>query len=269
MQDKTEIHKFLPTGVKILVVDIETSPNLAYVWGAWKQNVALKQMVSTGKMLSWAAKWVGIENMMYDYNLNHGEDPLDDRGTVLSLHRLLDNADIIVTYNGKNFDIPYFQARCIEMGLEPPSPYKHVDLFQVVKQNFRMPHRSLDAVAKHLGLEGKKSHSGFELWVSCIAGDMKAWEEMIEYNIQDISVTENVYRALRPWIKNHPNMGVFMPEEDEPVCPKCGGKHIHFRGYATTSVSRFRRFQCLNCGGWGRVRLSEKGSKKPQTVNEI
>jgi len=268
MSDNKEVNLFLPTGVKILVVDIETSPNLGYVWGAWKQNMALSQVSKVGTMLSWAAKWVGTDNMMFDHNMNYGDNPADDRGTTLTLHRLLDNADIIVTYNGKKFDIPFFQGRCLAHGFEPPSPYKHVDLFQVVRQNFRLMHRSLAAVAKHLGVEGKSETGGFELWAQCMAGDLDAWEKMVKYNIQDIHVTEDVYRVLRPWIKNHPNVGLYM-EEEEAVCPKCGGKHIHFRGYATTAVSKFRRFQCLNCGGWGRLRLADKTAKKPIVVNEM
>lgn len=219
-------------------------------------------------MLPWAAKWAGQDQMFFDHNMNYGDDPLNDSGTVATLHRLLDNADIVVGYNSKNFDIKTFNGRCLELGLEPPSPFKHVDLFQTVKANFNLAHKGLNAVAKHLGVDQKMEHEGFELWVKCMKGDMKAWETMVKYNQQDIVVTEEVYRLLRPWIKNHPNLGVFMQEE-EPVCPKCGGKHVHYRGYAHTNVSKFRRFQCLNCGGWGRTRLAEKVQKRPLAVNEI
>jgi chromosome partitioning protein len=33
--------------LKVLLLDIETSPNLAHVWGIWQQNVGLSQLLET------------------------------------------------------------------------------------------------------------------------------------------------------------------------------------------------------------------------------
>ncbi len=265
-----DIHQFLPNGVKILVLDIETAPHLAYVWRTFKQNVGVNQMERPGVILSWSAKFVGSEHIFADANVAHSDDPLDDRGTVATLSRMLDNADIIVTYNGKKFDIPYFNARCLALDLPQPSPYKHIDLYQVVRANFAFPHKSVAGVAKALGLGEKVATGGFELWLDCMAGNIEAWTKMVEYNKQDVALTEEIYRKLRPWIKNHPNIGNFMDDaHEEAICPKCGGKHVHYRGYARTNVGTFRRFQCMNCGGWGKHRLHEKGVARPVATNEV
>jgi len=47
----------------------------------------------------------------------------------------------------------------------------------------------------------KVKHSGFELWIKCMAGDAKAWKEMKEYQIQDVNLLIDLYEKLRPWIK--------------------------------------------------------------------
>ncbi len=52
--------------MKILLLDIETSPNLAYVWGLFKQNVAINQIKESGSVLCWAAKWYGSRDVMFD-----------------------------------------------------------------------------------------------------------------------------------------------------------------------------------------------------------
>ena len=73
--------------------------------------------------------------------------------------------------------------------------------------------------------------------------------------MQDVILLEEVYLKLRPWMNNHPNLGVF-DVEPEPSCPKCGSTDLHWRGYATTQAGKFHRFQCQGCGGWGRSRFS-------------
>ena len=36
--------------MKILGLDIETAPNTAHVWSLWKQNIAINQIVNTGRV---------------------------------------------------------------------------------------------------------------------------------------------------------------------------------------------------------------------------
>lgn len=50
---------------KILIVDIETAPKLAYVWGFWNTNVGLNQTLSSTYIMSYAAKWLGDEGVAY------------------------------------------------------------------------------------------------------------------------------------------------------------------------------------------------------------
>jgi DNA polymerase elongation subunit (family B) len=232
------------TQPKILLLDIETAPNKAYVWGIWDQNIGLNQIESTGYVLCWSAKWLHERELMFSSTQHH-----DEYAMLLQIHTLLDEADIVVHYNGTKFDIPTLNKEFVKHQMSPPAPYRQVDLLQVVKKAFRFVSNKLDFVAQALGLGGKVSHEGFELWVRCMEGDEDAWYRMEAYNRHDVVLLEKLYRRLLPWIEKHPNHGVF---SDVACCPKCGSKHFQARGYAVTAASRFRRYQCNDCGGWFR-----------------
>lgn len=253
---------------KILIVDIETAPNVAYVWGMWKQNIGLNMLKENSYLMSFAAKWLGEEEVMYCEN-RHG----DDTELVARLIQLLGEADMVVAHNAKKFDIPVIQGRAVIHGIAPPSPFKIIDTLITAKREFRLFSNKLAYLAQVLGCADKKQHEkfpGFELWLQCLKQNDEAWAEMREYNIQDVDTLEEVYLKLRPWMKQHPNVAVKM-EKDETLCPKCGSHHIHFRGYYNTNVGKYRKFQCQNCGGWGRTRYTEydKEKRKALAVNAI
>ena len=43
--------------MKILFCDIETSPNVAYVWGLFKQNIGLSQLLEPTRVICAAYSW--------------------------------------------------------------------------------------------------------------------------------------------------------------------------------------------------------------------
>ena len=49
---------------KILIIDIETKPAMVYVWGLFKQNVGLEQVIDHGGMICFGAKWMGDKTTM-------------------------------------------------------------------------------------------------------------------------------------------------------------------------------------------------------------
>jgi len=242
---------------KILILDIETAPIKAYVWSLWKQNIGLNQIIDDWKIITYSAKWLGAEDVYWDST----EGDKDERRLLGTLWDLLDEADIIVAHNGDRFDIAKINGKFLEHKMPPYSPIKTIDTLKAVKARFALTSNKLDYISKYLGFEGKLQTGGMQLWIDCMNGVHRAWKQMVEYNIQDVVELENVYVEIRPWITNHPNVALYNNEVD-PVCPKCGGSDIHFRGYAYTGVSKFRRFQCQDCGGWGRLATNELSKEK-------
>lgn len=251
---------------KILILDIETAPNVAYVWGAWKQNIGQNQWVSKSHVMSFAAKWLNEEKIYYTENRTS-----DDRKIIADLYWLLDEADIVVAHNGARFDLPTIIGRGAIHGYLPPSPYKVVDTLLVARKELRLVNNTLANLCEQLGLTLKKDHKkfpGFELWLECLRNNEEAWAEMKEYNIADIVSLEELYLRLRPYMKYHPNIA--QDVEDRVGCPKCGSNDVHWRGYyQTKSGLTYKRFRCTCCGGWGRARMSDKDKPKPSVVNAV
>lgn len=245
--------------MKILIFDIETAPLKGYFWRLWKENIGYNQLIDEWYMLTWAAKWLGEEEVIYDSVHLHG-DHTDDTPILASLHALLDEADVVVAHNGNRFDIPKVNARFIQKGILPPSPYKRIDTFQTAKRQFAFTSNRLDAIAQYLGIGTKVQTGGFGLWERCLNGELDAFEDMVDYNIQDVRLLEEVYLKMRPWMPNHPNFGNFTDEEH--VCPKCGSHDLQRRGYSHTQVGKYQRYQCNSCGGWskGRFTVRERGA---------
>jgi DNA polymerase elongation subunit (family B) len=232
--------------MKILVIDIECSPNLAYVWGMFKQNVSLSQLESAGEVISFAAKWTDQKQILF-YSVHHdGKEAM-----VQAAHDLLSEADVVVGYNSKNFDMKHLHKEFLLAGLEPPAPYKNIDLMHVVKANFRFTSNKLDFVVQQLGLGAKVHHTGFDLWKDCMAGSDKAWALMRKYNIGDIRVTEALYNKLLPWIGGHPSVPLHDGNRND-ACQNCGSEDLRREGYAFTTLGKFQRIQCRDCGKWGR-----------------
>lgn len=228
---------------KILLIDIETAPNLAYVWGIWGENIPLARLVDAGYVLSCAAKWYGSDKILYKSLYKTGSKRM-----LKWIHRLLDDADIVIHFYGKKFDIPTLNKEFIKHKLKPPSPYKQVDLHQTAKSQFKFISNKLEYIAKFLGLTPKVKHRGFELWKDCMANLPEAWEELKVYNSGDVETLEQVYVAMLPWIKNHPNLNLW---SDRDVCSVCGSAHIHYRGHQPSNGAVYKRFVCLDCGKWG------------------
>jgi hypothetical protein len=88
---------------------------------------------------------------------------------------------------------------------------------------------------------------------------------MEDYNIQDVEVMFDLYSELRPWIKNHPNVALWMPKGEDPICPKCGSHNLRNKGFKRTSVLTYKQYHCEDCGSYPRERYAAdtgKGRRK-------
>lgn len=239
-----------PRTPQILLLDIETAPNLAYVWGLWKQNISIDKIVNSGYVMCWSASWLGSNEIIFDSVIKSGR-----RRMCQHIHRLLSKADVVVHYNGTSFDMPTLNKEFVELEMLPPTPYKQVDLLLAVRKAFRFTSNKLDYVSKMLGLGTKQRHPGFQMWVDCMAKNKAAWVVMEKYNRQDVQLLQDLYTRLLPWLKGHPNLGNLV---DAAVCTNCGSKRYIRNGWAYTQVMKYPRFQCKDCGTYFRGQRSVK-----------
>jgi DNA polymerase elongation subunit (family B) len=244
----TSMVDYLP---KMLLLDIETSPSTAYTFDMWQTNISAEKLIEPSYILCWAAKWYG-KKKMYFRSLHHD----GHKKMLVDIHKLVDEADILIHYNGKRFDVPHLKREWLIDGLTPPSPYKQIDLYHTIRSQFKFTHNSLGNVCRQLGLETKITHEGFDLWPKCMRGDKDAWAAMKEYNINDVAIMEPLYEKLRPWVPSHPSVAALAGEN---VCPACGSHNLIRKGTTVTTVGRFATMQCADCGKWSRVTRRELG----------
>lgn len=242
--------------MKILLLDIETAPHKVFVWGLWNQNVALNQIQEPGYTLSWAAKWYGNPEVMFSSIYEDGKTTM-----LRKIYELIEEADVVIHYNGSKFDIPTLNQEWLGMGWSPPATFTEIDLYSTVKKRFRLPSNKLSYISEYLRLGEKVNHKGMELWIECMQGDPNAWKTMEAYNKQDVALLERLYDAVLPWISGHPNHGLF-DNRDVPICPNCGGLHLQKRGFHYTKTMRYQRLQCNACGSWSKVKTSDLTKEK-------
>lgn len=229
--------------MKILFLDLETSPNLAHVWGLWDQNIAINQIERSTEVICWGARWLGSDKVIFKSVHHHGKTVMLDE-----LHKLMDEADVLIGWNSAAFDSKHIKREFIENGYLPPSPWIELDLMKVVRSQFKFPSNKLDYVAQKLGVGAKVQHSGFQLWLDCMAGNAKAWKMMKEYQIQDVNLLLDLYDILLPWIKNHPHQGLDLNAPN--TCRNCGSQKISKWGYRYNSTTKLQRYRCSDCGAY-------------------
>jgi len=232
------------TGPKVLTVDIETSPNLAYAWGLWDQNISLTQLIEPSRVLCFAAKWLGKRKVEYYSEYHHTHEEM-----VQQAWRLYNEADVVVTYNGVRFDNQHLMREFILADLGPPSPHLDIDLLQTTRKQFKFMSNKLGYITKALDMPSKLETGGQELWNQVMLGDSVAWERFKRYNIQDVRITEQLYLLLQPWI-NGPHHGLWSGVKT--ACHSCGGADLVLDGVSYTKTNKYPRVRCA-CGAWSKV----------------
>ena len=247
----------------IVGIDIETSPIIAYTWGTFKQFIGLNQIIHDWSVLSYCA--IDLDDLdnprKYRYrDVSKQKDFYDDREIMQGLWDELDRADIVITQNGKKFDIKKINARFLAYGMLPPSPYKVIDTMLEARAIAALTSNKLEWLTAVLSPDQKKDkHNdfpGFELWSECLKGNKQAWASMRKYNPQDVVGMLRVYLKLRPFMVGHPNVAVY-EDMAELACPKCGSRDVQQRGFTFTQTGKYQRIRCKCCGGWSRTRYTE------------
>lgn len=237
---------------KILTLDIETSPHLVWSFDLWNANITPDKIVQPSRVLCFAAKWHGTKTVEFHAEWEEGgRDAM-----VAALWRLLNEADIVVHYNGARFDIPHIQRELHLAGLTPPSPFQQVDLLRVHRSQFKFASNRLGYVSEQIGIGTKLETGGWSLWQGVLSGDPAAQAKFKRYNIQDVRLTEQLLDALGPWIKNFPHVGMWT--ENASACYRCGGTDLTHQGAVYTKTAIYPKKHCTDCGAWNKVLTSGK-----------
>lgn len=237
------LRELKPEPAKVLTLDIESAPGTAYIWQLRTDYVPVSQVITPPRMLCFAAKWQHETKVRFHSERDGREQMVE------AAWSLLDEADVVVGYNHRAYDIPHLQREMVELGYGPPSPWIDVDLLTEVRRNFKFLSNKLGSVLDALGLEAKDDPGGFSTWVDVLADDDKAWRRMERYNRQDVLITEELLIYLSPWLRL-PHAGLF--SGDMRGCHACGSRALTADGIVRTRANAHLRLLC-ECGAHNRL----------------
>lgn len=249
--------------MRILMIDIETSPALKWGYGMFNQNYSLEQVERKPGIIGWATRWKDEPKRTctwYD-----GPEPTGQRDHLDLLWKQLDEATHVLHFNGERFDTPWVNHEFIKYGVEkgrPPSPYKQIDLMKQVKRQVRSLSNKLQFLSTDLfALEGKIGASALTLWLKMYraweAVDPVAYEkaraEMARYCRQDVNLLAPMMDKYLPWMTG---IGANLYNGNLDGCPNCGGTRLQRRGFYASGAGNYQRYRCMTCGTWSKSNRS-------------
>lgn len=244
---------------RVLFLDIETQRAIVETWNTFKPFIGIDNIVVDARVLCFAAKWRGAKRVIFraawEENDEHIVDPAQYESMMRCVFDLMDEADILVSYNGDRFDWQWLQREFSRLGLGRPLPAKSIDLMKINKRWFHAGQLSLklDWSLRKWFHDRKVSHGGVDLWRDIRWGTVKerlsARKTMREYNIGDTVKTERLFESWLPWAPI--NLALYENDDDDGVlhCTKCNSTNLEAvsRKRHRTNAFSYQLYRCKDC----------------------
>lgn|SRR3990167_3311921 len=222
------------TKAKVLFLDLETyghdfAANLGYIlcgsykWLGQKQVITIQRK----KIVPWIKE---AEN---------------DKQICEKLAAVIAEAEIVVTWNGIDFDYKFLQARMLRHGLGALKVDGHEDLLRTARKRLGMRPRSLEEVGRFLKCSEQKQKVPKEVWLASGRGDPKAIKTWISRCESDVRLLEEIYHKLGPLSITHPKISNIVS-----ACVFCGEQKLQKQGFKRALRHYRQVYQCKNCRKW-------------------
>ena len=231
------------TEVKRMFFDIETSPNIGIFWRAgYKQNIFPESIINERAIICICWKWQGEDEV---HSLNWDDDQCDKEMLKQFAKEIL-KADEVVGHNGDRFDVKWFNTRCLFHGINILPRYKTLDTLKKAKSHFYFNSNKLDYIAKYLGVGGKVSTGGLDLWKDILFKKCEeAMDKMVNYCNNDVIILEKVYLKMNSYIVGNTNHAVQV-DGHKWDCPECKSGNVSHVKKTTTLAGTIHRW--MECG---------------------
>lgn len=226
--------------IKRLFVDIETSPNVAYIWRpGHKLSIDYSNIVEERQIITVCWKWQGDN---YVSSIDWGSKQ-DDAKIVKKVIPLLEEADEVVAHNGGKFDIPWIRGRALFHRIPMSPKVQIVDTLTLARRYFNLNSNRLDYIGKYLGLEGKIG-TDYSLWKRVMAGENAALREMVTYCKRDVELLEEMWDIVSPYFPPRTHS-----TGNRGECPECGSGNLTVNKRRVTSAGHKQvQLVCGDCG---------------------
>jgi hypothetical protein len=253
---------------KILTIDIETQRAIVETFDLWPNFIHIDRVVRDSRILCFAAKWRGSDDVIFKASWDDDNEESYLR-MIESAWDLLNEADIVVTWNGDRFDLQWLQSEFLRLKLGRPFPYKSLDLIKVLKTNFRkgLLSMKLDWSARKILGDKKLPHGGTDLWHDIRYGTRTekraAQKTMREYCEKDTVLTGRLLEEYLPWSKLNLAMYEDLPDDGVPRCVQCSSANLKKDGtkFYATAASFFQMWRCKDCDATSKGKRTTKSTE--------
>lgn len=242
---------------KILFIDVENSPNKSLTWPGRMYDVNLAGFVPGGRWQLLSFSWAWNDGPIHYDSKEHNQT---DARIVKKMSQLINEADYVVTHNGKKSDIPKIRTRLKFHKLPGLKEVQHVDTYTTIKPRYLLDSYSLGNICEYFGLGKKKDAGGIQTWIGCDEGDAKSWAKMRRYNPHDVVLLRRLYKFMCKEMPDHPNLHRILNPYDKAlgVCPHCSSTKVQKRGFRATATQLKRMWQCRPCGKWFLTKIEKR-----------
>lgn len=258
--------------LNIFFFDEEIAKNLYAKFPSRRPEfTSYKDSIKDWWMICWAGQWSDSKKVIgasvLDNRKRFLNDPTDDYHVIKKLYDQVKDADAIVGHNMQKFDWKKFMARVTYHKLSPVAQPKIIDTMLMAKAIGDYDSYSLEFLCRYHGLSNKVKNRGNDLWndiaVYALRRDFKVLraciEEMVEYCGPDVTAVKALYEFLLPYAPQRFRVNQNLYHGDGiDGCPCCKGDNLKPRGYTLTTVGKYQRFQCGDCGAWSQGKKNLK-----------
>ena len=152
-------------------------------------------------MLSWAIKTRDKDEVLSDV-IKKSEvfNGKYDYRIVKSLIKALNKYDLIMTYYGTGFDVPFMRTRALDHNLQFPKfrNLSHKDIFYLVRSKLQLTRSSLKTATQFLGIDCKTNLDP-RVWRDARYGNKKALKYVFDHNVADVEILEDLHKKIEQY----------------------------------------------------------------------
>lgn len=127
-----------------------------------------------------------------------------DKGVLEQVIEDMQKFDLLITYYGTKFDIPFLRTRALYHGLHFPEfgAVQHKDAYYIIKSKFRLSRNRMEQAARILLGKTEKTHINSVYWLKALQGDRRSLNYILDHCRKDVLDLERLYDAVRVYVKN-------------------------------------------------------------------
>lgn len=150
-----------------------------------------------GRLMTCSLKPLGDKHII-KIKKGFGTDKRAIKDTIEALNQF----DMIVTWYGVRYDIPFVKTRALITRVSDfiDPRIRHLDLWHACKMQLKFTSNRLETVSTDINTVGQfhtaKTRISGEIWNRAIEGDARALAYVLDHNVKDVIVLEDVYNEF-------------------------------------------------------------------------